>query len=94
MTLGEVVSSLDSLSDDLCIVARRPWTATGEAMLVRTDAEFRIPSHVRDAGYEYFLEVSILRDEVLEAVPKNNIAQRIAIAIYYAENDAYPPANP
>jgi hypothetical protein len=94
MTLGEVISSLDSLPDDLCIAARRPWSADSKTILFPMSSEYRVPAHVGEEGYEYFLEVYLLRNEVLEAVPRTDIAQRIAIAIYYAENDAYPLEDP
>jgi hypothetical protein len=91
MTLGEIFNDLDALNGDLCIVARRPWTVTSDAMLVRLGDEGRVPAHVRNAGYEYFIEVGILRDEVYGGRASSlNASERSAVAIYYAEHDAFP----
>ena len=65
MKLGDIVRELDRASDDLCIVARRPWRRDADAMLVRLDEQYRVPSHLKQAGYEYFMEVSLIRDEVI-----------------------------
>ena len=90
MTLGDIVRDLDSLSGDLCIVARRPWSGSSEAMLVRIGPD-PLPQHVKDAGFEYFIEVYILRDEVFgDWSASLNTSERLSVATYYAENDAYP----
>lgn len=65
MTLAQILDALNSASDDLCIVARQPWSGNTEAMLVRLDEHGRVPSHVTTAGFQYFLEVNIVRDDVL-----------------------------
>jgi len=91
MTLGDIFKDLDVLNGDLCIVARRPWTVASDAMLLRLGDEGRVPTHAKDAGYEYFIEVDILRDEVFgDWAPSLNASERSAVAIYYAEYDAYP----
>jgi hypothetical protein len=91
MTLGQILGDLNSVADDLCVVARRPWSEAADAMLVRPDNSGRLPNHLKEAGYEYFLEVNIIRDEVLgEWNPLLNSAQRLALVLYYAEHDAWP----
>ncbi len=90
MTLAEIVARLESSDESLCIVARRPWTADSDAKLVAFTEDFRIPNDVSFDGYEYFLEVSIARDEVLNRPFVLSAQQRLAAVIYYAENDAYP----
>lgn len=58
-------------------------------MLVRIDNDF--PSHLRESGYEYFLEVHIARDEVLgEWYSQLTKAQRLDVLLFYAENDCWP----
>lgn len=90
MNLAEIVSSLESVDDTLCIVAKRPWVGESEAKLIRLTADFRIPQEALAAGYEYFLEVSTARDDVLSGPVTLSEAQRLAAVIYYAEYDAYP----
>ena len=60
-------------------------------MLVRLNDSGRLPSHLKEAGYEYFLEVDIIRDDVLGKWNSLlNSAQRLAVVLYYAEHDAWP----
>jgi hypothetical protein len=89
--LGDIIRELDGLSDDLCIVARRPWGRDADAMLVRLTEEYRVPSHVTAAGYEYFLEVSLIREEVLGSWGSRMTGnQRFDVVLHYAEHDAWP----
>ena len=91
MKLSAILENLASSADDLCIVARRPWSADADALLVSFTDDFGIPREVMDSGYEYFLETSTLKDEVLgEWGSAMSIDERTAIAIYYAEHDAWP----
>ena len=91
MTLGQILSHLDSAADDQCIVARRPWRESSDAMLVRLDDDGGVPSHVKAAGYDYFLEIHIIRAEVLgEWSAVMSSAQRSAVVLHYAEYDAWP----
>ena len=90
MNLAEIVSGLESIDESLCIVAKRPWAGESEAKLVRLTEDFRIPEEVLSAGYEYFLEVSIARDDVLSGPVALSKEQQLAAVIYYAEYDAYP----
>ena len=90
MKLADIVAGMETSDDSLCIVAKRPWTGRSEAKLVRLTEDFRIPQEARSAGYEYFLEVSIARDEVLSGPVVLSDEQRVAAVIYYAENDAFP----
>ncbi len=50
----------------------------------------RVPGEVLSAGYEYFLEVSAARDDVLSGPVALSKAQQLAAVIYYAEYDSYP----
>jgi hypothetical protein len=90
MKLAEIVATLESSDESLCIVAKRPWAGDSEARLVAFNEEFRIPEEVVAAGYEYFLEVSVAVDDVLTGPVALSSEQRVAAVIYYAENDAYP----
>jgi hypothetical protein len=91
MKLGEIVREIDKSPDDLCIVARRPWGGDSDAILVRLDEQCRVPSHLKQAGYEYFLEVPLIRDEVLGCWGSRMTPdQRLDVVLYYAEHDAWP----
>lgn len=90
MKLSDIIAGLDTSDDFLCIVAKRPWSADSEAKLVCFTEDFRIPEDVRSAGYEYFLEVSTARDEVLSVPVSLSKEQKVEAVIYYAENDAFP----
>ena len=79
------------MRDELCIVARRPWTPESEARLIQLTEDFRVPEEVKVNGYEYFLEVDVVRRELLEAFPESLTSDQIINAvIYYAEFDATP----
>lgn len=90
MKLSDIVVGLETTDDSLCIVAKRPWTENSEAKLVHFIEDFRIPKEALSEGYEYFLEVSTRRDEVLTGPVALADEQKIAAVIYYAENDAFP----
>ena len=91
MTLYEIVAQLESVEDSLCIVAKRPWSKTSEAKLVSLTEEYRIPEQVLAQGFEYFLEVSVALDEVLQGLRVSlSPDQRYEAVQFYAENDAFP----
>jgi hypothetical protein len=91
MRLRDVIGDVESLDDSLCIVAKRPWSPESEALLVRLTADWRVPQEVLIQGHEYFLEVSVALDEVLDGLgDKLSPEQRVDAVLFYAENDAYP----
>jgi hypothetical protein len=90
MTLGQILSNLNATADDLCIVARRPWSGAADAMLVRSDDD-RLLGDLKAAGYEYLLEIDVIKREVLgEWDFLLDSAQRFAVVLHYAEYDAWP----
>lgn len=91
MNLREVVDLIDRETDAMCIVAKRPWGPESNAALVRLTDEYRVPDETLKQGYEYFLEVTVALDEVLEGVQDVlSPSQRFEAVLFYAENDAYP----
>jgi len=90
MNLADVVAQLDEANDTQCIVAKKPWSASSESMLIRLDKNHRVPAEALDRGLSYFLEVGIALDEVLSGWPSLPLEQRIKLLIFYAENDAFP----
>jgi hypothetical protein len=91
MELRQIIAALEKDHDEqLCIVAKRPWTAQTEAQLVQLTEEFGVPPSILAAGYEYFLEVKTALEEVICTVGTLSPEQRVGALLYYAENDAYP----
>jgi len=91
MQLREIIDDLESVDDSQCIVAKRPWKPDSEARLVRLTDDYRIPSETTEQGYEYFLEVSVALNEVLDGLNSAlSSDQRVSAVLYYAENDAFP----
>lgn len=91
MKLSEAIGRVGVASDELCIVAKRPWDPDSEAELIQLTEDSRVPVDVKGNGYEYFLEVDIIRRELMDAFPKTLTSdQVVSAAIYYAEFDATP----
>ena len=91
MNLREIIPNLERHDDGLCIVAKRPWSPVAQAKLVRLGDDFSIPVGDRAESYEYFLEVAVALDDVLDGVRERlSPEQCIEAVIFYAENDAYP----
>jgi hypothetical protein len=91
VNLREVIATLGSSDDALCIVAKRPWSRSSEARLVRLTSDYRIPPEVLKQGYEYFLEVHIAGEEAIgDLWTRLSPEQREDAVIFYAENDASP----
>ena len=87
----QAIERAGAMSDELCIVSRRPWSPESEARLIQLTDDFRVPEGVKANGYEYFLEVDVIRRELLDAFPKSLTSDQIVSAvIYYAEFDATP----
>ncbi len=91
MHLQEIIDRIEDEDDDFYIVAKKPWHRNSEALLVRLTEDYRIPADVQDQGYEYFLEVHVALEDVLESfLDKLTLEQRFEVVLFYAENDAYP----
>ena len=96
MTLGDVLSRLEELDDELSIYAeRRPeWSPESRAVLVDATDEASAPPE--EEGLEYFLEVDLAREAVEVwsqwrdgATPTPE--DRFAAVTHYAVYDAYLP---
>jgi len=94
--LIKLVERLAELDGEDTIYACEPWTEDSDAMVAREDPvrkPFGIPLEAAEAGMEYFLEVFIARDEVLEGWiasldEKPTLAAICQRLIEYAINDA------
>jgi hypothetical protein len=91
MILSEMVRKIDLLGDNLAVCVRRPWEAAAETRVVELDSSLRVPQTILDEGFEYFLEVHVIK-EVLQVLRGRNVSveDKTALLIHYAQNDAYP----
>lgn len=91
MTLREAVEELDTLGRERVLFVRRPWGPASECVSEPLTESYGIPSAVRDAGFEYFLEVPTAR-EVLGVLGqrRSNLDSAVQLLLHYAEHDAYP----
>jgi hypothetical protein len=91
MLLTDAILQLDALPEDAFICVRRPWNSEAVVLIVPYSSDLRIPAEVTAQGFEYFLEVSTVR-EILEEFLKHkpSLHQITDFILFYAENDAYP----
>lgn len=96
MTLREILSSIDSFSNDLIIYARKDteWDLDAEAVLVPME-ELEL-STGDDEDMTYFLEVEIAKEAIdvwrsWRQGKEPGLSERVEAILYYAENDAYTP---
>src|SRR5579871_1602040 len=91
MKLIDAIRHIDE-ADDMTICVRRPWRADSDACLVPAAPMSKIPEQIIDGSFEYFLEGSILRELLkMPEAEKLSAQAKIDLAVYYVENDAYPP---
>jgi hypothetical protein len=67
VTLAEAIVQIATRNEDAVIFAKRPWSATTEAMIAPLDDDLRVPAAIKEAGFEYFLEAPLVT-EVLEVL--------------------------
>jgi len=91
MTLEEAIRQLDTFDEYHMICVRRPWSPSAECVVVAPAENLAQPAHVREAGFEYFLEVFVAH-EVLGVFGKKppTLEEKIRLLIHYADYDAYP----
>jgi hypothetical protein len=91
MILRDVLIKVDTLDRDDVIFARRPWTLASECVVRPLDSEFGVPLDLKEAGFEYFLDVPVAL-EVLEVFGDKPPTEdeKLRILLHYAQNDAYP----
>lgn len=94
MKLIDVIGNVvDAPDQETVLCVKRPWKPDAECIIVPVyeDDQYKVPSHIQEQGYEYFLEVFVV-EEVLETPDVKVLSQedKARVLIYYAENDAYP----
>jgi len=91
MTLADAIQEIGTAGDGAVIFARKPWSPFAEAMIASLDYDSGVPTSITDAGFEYFLEAPLITElwDVFEGSPPT-LDERVRLALYYAEYDAYP----
>jgi hypothetical protein len=91
VTLEEAVKQLDCLDEDAILSVRRPWSPAAECVVTPPAENLGVPAYVKEAGFDYFLEVQVAHEVlgVFEDKPPTD-EEKLRVLIHYAENDAYP----
>jgi|SRR5687768_6627752 hypothetical protein len=91
MKLKEALDQIDSLDESKVVFARKPWGLESEAVVDELDDQMRVPRHIAESRFEYFIDVPVAK-EVLGVFGSRPVTaeQRRELLLYYAENDAYP----
>jgi hypothetical protein len=102
MNLNDIVSEIFELSDDLIIYAEPiagKWTGDSPAVLVPVpeDGERLRMMGQQHEGMIYLIEVFLAKEVLSDYMDDQAIEQmshdaKLRMLIYYAEHDAYPPA--
>lgn len=91
MNLEEAVVKARTVSDDMVLVAKPPFTWSSEAMYVVLTDEFRVPSPIADWGFEVLLDHEDLLTQ-LDYLARKKASKRTAAEFiaYYAVHDDWP----
>ena len=93
MNLSEAISiavnSQVNAEGHFCLFAIRPWGKLAEAKIVDLGEDIVIPSEIKRSEFEYFLEVSIIK-EMRSTFHKKSDDTFVDMVMHYAEFDAYP----
>jgi hypothetical protein len=91
MNVEEAVANTLQMPEGNALVAKPPLTWGAEAMFVPLTDDYRVPSEVIEAGFQYLLERDDLVD-LLGFLKKKRVSGRTAaeFVIHYAVTDAYP----
>ncbi len=63
--LVELIASIYQMDAEDVIFAKRDWQPESEARVFKLTEDYRAPDEAKELGYEYLLEVDIIR-QVLE----------------------------
>ena len=88
--LCELIANVDQMAPEDVICAKPEWGPDSEARLFRLTEDYRVPDEAKAQGYEYFLEVDVIR-QVLEEFrgrPDSSVEEKCKRVIHYAKYDA------
>ena len=89
-TLLELITKIDQLDREDVICAKPVWRPDSEARVFRLTEDYRVPDEAKALGYDYFLEVDVIR-QVLEEFgnrPDASLEEKCRRIIHYATYDA------
>lgn len=93
LTLAQLLHQLDDLADDLTIYVRETNNLSPATPAIAQEVGDSSPA----PGMRYLIEVALAKDVIATwsawrngRTPSSN--ERVAAVIYYAEHDAYQPA--
>jgi hypothetical protein len=88
--LIELIANVDQMDAEDVIFAKRDWQSESEARVFRLTEDYRAPDEAKLLGYEYFLEVDVIR-QVLEEFHDRadaSLEEKCQRVIHYAVYDA------
>ena len=88
--LIELIANVDQMDAEDVVFAKRDWQPESEARAFRLTEECRVPDEAKVLGYEYFLEVDVIR-QVLEVFHDRvdvSLEEKCQRVIHYAIYDA------
>jgi hypothetical protein len=92
MKLADAIGMIAQMGDADVVFAKVPWTPDAEAVISALNQQLGVPDELKQAGFRYFLEKSLIDELMMVRNDKRlNSEQLIDFVIYYAEYDAYPP---
>lgn len=92
MKLREILIKAENLDARDVVYAKRPWSLDSSACVVRYDSDERLPRHLSDASFEYFLDAELIQDIRGQIKGAGRPpGEEFDVVLYYAENDAFPP---
>lgn len=86
MSLQEVISNIEHISDEQTIYAEQPWGITSKAIALSDDEKMEVI--IEDKCYSYFLEIFIIKELIEELGNSLNSQDLVLRIIQYAINDA------
>jgi hypothetical protein len=89
-TLTSIIASVDSLSEDAVIYAKKPWLQNSVPLVIEFGENDTVTRTI-EGGYEYFMESWLIKD-LLDQLRESGFSteKKIEFIIYYATNDAFP----
>lgn len=88
--LCELIADIDQMDAEDVIFAKPAWHLDSEARVFQLDDDCRVPAEATSQGYEYFLEVDVIR-QVLEEFRDRadaSVVDKCNRVIHYAKFDA------
>lgn len=89
-TIIELIRDIDKFDPEDVIFAKPEWTVDADARIFRLTPEYHAPPEAEALGYEYFLEVDVIRQVLEEFRDKPDVTLEVKCrrVIYYAKFDA------